>query len=135
MEIVSACSGLHLSLNSQASVLGNLQLFGELHYRLDCNPFAFPVVEVKRGADGMVSYVDQHQIGRNGSTVGEMGKLQSSRSRSHLDLVGRGAGAGRADRPYLEEVDSAVSQLGDRMGQVGGFGGYPTSAVPLIRYW
>ena len=27
------------------------------------------------------------------------------------------AGAGRADRPHLEDVDSAVDQLGDRMGQ------------------
>ena len=64
--------------------------------------------------------------------IGEMRKVQGAHSRSGLGRARSRAPADPVDCPYLEDVDRAVDQAGDRMSGLGGTHGYPASS-PVNR--
>ena len=119
---------LHLRPDAQATVLGDLQIFREIHHRFRGHGMALLVVKVEDGSDRMGGHVHEHQIGGDGRAVGEMRKVQGKhfrRFRRGFGPVGSPAPAVAVHRPHLEDVDRAVNKTGDRMGGVGGADGSP----------
>ena len=63
---------LHLRPDAQATVLGDLQIFREIHHRFRVHGMTLPVVKVEDGSNRMGGHVHEHQIGDDVRPIGEM---------------------------------------------------------------
>ena len=78
--------GFYLRLDRQGSVLGDLQIFREIHHRFRGDGMTFLVVKVEDGPDRMGGHAHEHHLRSDGTAVGEMRKIQAglrSLMRSH----------------------------------------------------
>ena len=82
----------------------------------------------------MGGHIHEHQIGGDAIPIGEMRKVQGKYFQLRLGVVGSPALAASVDRPYLEDVDRAIDESGNRMGGAGGTDGNPgiTPVDPVL---